>query len=157
MRIVKFLATLSGTGLLPGAPGTWASFLALIPAYFLLSGKYFLSFLFLIYCFFVLGVWSATRYDQIMKTKDNGQIVIDEAVGQWIALAPLFFYAKTNLWYYAAGFVLFRFFDIVKPLGIKQVQEIPAGWGVMLDDVLAGIYSAAILWGIFIWISTRNI
>jgi len=72
-------------------------------------------------------------------------------VGQLIALIPLFFYAKASIVYYLIGLALFRFFDITKILGIHQLQRLPKGLGVVADDVLAGVYSALILWSVLAW------
>jgi phosphatidylglycerophosphatase A len=144
-KIVNFIATYCYTGNLPWFPGTWGSIFTLPLAYYFLIGDYFFNYVYLVCFLFVLGVWSASAYDIFHKTKDAGSIVIDEVVGQLIALLPLYFYGNTNLLFYLAGFILFRIFDIVKPLGIKQIQALPGGFGVMLDDVLAGLYSAVII------------
>ena len=72
---------------------------------------------------------------------DAGKIVIDEVVGMWITL----WLVPKSLMLYAIGFVLFRVFDILKPLGVRQSQKLPGGWGVMVDDLLAGVYANLIL------------
>ncbi len=74
--------------------------------------------------------------------KDPKQVVVDEMVGVWIALLGM---PLGNIYYLLAGFVLFRFFDIAKPLGIREVEKIGGGWGIMLDDVLAGVYANIVL------------
>ena len=73
--------------------------------------------------------------------KDNSKVVIDEVAGMAITLL----YIPQNLGYMTAGLVSFRFFDIVKPLGIKRLEQWPKGWGVMADDVLAGIYALIVI------------
>lgn len=148
---IDFLATFCWSGYLPVFPGTWASFFSLFVAYYFLQGEHFLTYLYLIYFFFIIGIWVATEYDKLKGSEDNPCIVIDEFVGQLITLLPLFFSGKNNLGLYLVGFVLFRFFDISKILGIKKIQNLPVGIGVMADDVLAGIYSAAILQGV-LWL-----
>jgi phosphatidylglycerophosphatase A len=86
------------------------------------------------------GVASAGAVEKIWG-HDSNRIVIDEVAGMMISL--LFVPAQ---WTYGlTGFVLFRFFDIVKPLGIKQAERLPGGWGVMADDVLAGVYARLLL------------
>ncbi len=144
---IEFLATFCWSGYLPLFPGTWASFFSLFVAYYFLQGDYFLTYVYLIYFFLILGVWSAAKYDQTRGSKDNSCIVIDEFVGQLITLLPLFFYGNDNLWFYLFGFVLFRFFDISKVMGIRKIQDLPGGFGVMADDILAGLYGAIILQG----------
>jgi len=147
---VNFVATFAYIGYLPVFPGTWASIFTLPIAFYFMQADYFLNYLYLIYFFLIIGIWVSTEYDKLYKTEDASQIVIDEFVGQLIALLPIFFYAKTNLLFYFLGLVLFRLFDIGKFFGINRTQKLPAGFGVMLDDVLAGIYSSIILW-VIIW------
>lgn len=91
----------------------------------------------------LLGRWIESRFGR----KDPGEVVIDEVAGQWIALAvPVTF---LDDWLaYAAAFLLFRIFDILKPLGARRLEKLPRGWGILMDDVLCGIYVAAILWGL---------
>ncbi len=84
----------------------------------------------------VLGVWSATEAERRWG-HDNGKIVIDEIAGMWISLLFL-----PKIWaVFLLSFLLFRAMDIVKPLGARQIQKLPGGWGVVADDVLAGIYA----------------
>lgn len=87
-----------------------------------------------------LGTWSSDRVEHIWG-HDSSKVVIDEVAGMMITLL----WAPVDLKYALIGFILFRFFDILKPLGIKSAERLPGGWGVMADDVLAGIYSFAIL------------
>ena len=81
--------------------------------------------------------------------EDPSRVVVDEVVGVWICLLGV----PTSLhWgYVIAAFALFRFFDIVKPLGVRRMERVPAGWGVMLDDILAGIYGLVVIL-LFRWI-----
>ncbi|MFD1467111.1 phosphatidylglycerophosphatase A [Hymenobacter caeli] len=87
-----------------------------------------------------LGTWAAQRVEPAWG-KDSARVVIDEAAGMWVAMlcVPV---TGPNL---LAGLALFRFFDIAKPLGIRKMEDLPGGVGVMLDDVLAGVYSNALL------------
>ena len=91
--------------------------------------------------FTLLGVWSATHLERYWG-QDPSRVVMDETVGVWIPLACV---GPGQWWQAVAALVLFRFFDIVKPLGVRQMEKFPAGWGVMADDVLAGIYSLLVL------------
>lgn len=74
--------------------------------------------------------------------EDPSRVVIDEMVGVWI---PLLVVPAGDWWYVVAAFVLFRFFDIVKPLGVRRMERFRGGVGIMMDDILAGVYSAILL------------
>ena len=88
----------------------------------------------------VLGVWSAGEVEPFWG-KDSSRVVIDEVAGMCVSLL----FIPVTIGYVAAAFVLFRFFDIVKPLYIRRTEKLPKGWGVMLDDVVAGIYANILL------------
>ena len=98
----------------------------------------------LILFFTVMGVW-ATNCLEPFWGEDPSRVVVDEMVGVWIALlaAP-----SGNVWYALGAFALFRLFDIFKPLGIRRMESFPGGIGVMMDDILAGIYSFVVLIGV---------
>ena len=81
-----------------------------------------------------VGVWASGLAELSMGEEDPSQVVIDEIAGMWLALLL----APQVLWYYAAAFLLFRVLDIIKPGPINTVQQRHGGWGIMLDDVLAG-------------------
>ena len=91
---------------------------------------------------FGVGVWAAGRAERSLGRTDPGQIVIDEVVGQMVTLL-----ARPDApWkWLLAGFVLFRIFDVVKPFPARRAEHLPGGWGVMTDDVIAGVYSLAAL------------
>jgi phosphatidylglycerophosphatase A len=91
------------------------------------------------------GVWSSTVMEKVWG-KDPSKVVIDEVAGMCVGLLFL----PVNVTYLLCGFILFRFFDIVKPLYIKKMEYLPGGWGIMLDDVLAGIYTNILL-QIVVW------
>ncbi len=102
-----------------------------------------------VYCLIglsILGVWISGSYEKITDIRDPAEVVIDEIVGIGIAILPC--YNSPNLWLWGTAFVLFRFFDIAKPPPIFQSQNFAGGWGVMIDDILAGIFSAVLLFGI---------
>ena len=92
-----------------------------------------------------VGVWSASEVDAIWG-KDSSKVVIDEVAGMMITLL----FIPVNVRYILAGLILFRFFDIAKPLFIKKMEALPKGWGVMADDVLAGVYANILLQTIII-------
>jgi phosphatidylglycerophosphatase A len=84
--------------------------------------------------------------------EDSSRVVIDEVAGMLITML----FIPHNIYFLASGLILFRFFDILKPLGIKKMENLPRGTGVMMDDVLAGAYSNVVLWlGYFVWHSSR--
>jgi phosphatidylglycerophosphatase A len=94
------------------------------------------------------GVPAATRVEQESGREDPGQVVIDEVAGQWIALI----HSRVNLSHLLAGFLFFRLFDIVKPWPARQLEGLPAGWGIMLDDVAAGVYALLLMQALQHWI-----
>ena len=90
-----------------------------------------------------IGVWSSSVVEPIWG-KDPSRVVIDEAAGMCISLL----FIPVTIKYVICGLFLFRFFDIVKPIFIRKMELLPAGWGIMMDDVLAGIYTNIILFAI---------
>ncbi len=89
----------------------------------------------------LIGVWSSGIVEKIWG-KDPSRVVIDEVSGMCISLLFL----PVNLKYIIGAFILFRFFDIVKPLFIRKAENLPGGWGIMMDDVLAGVYANILMW-----------
>lgn len=145
--IHKTIATAFGSGYFPFAPGTAGAFLgaALLWGYVQTVGinnntNFQVAYLVLIIIVTLLGVW-ATRNLQSEWGEDPSKVVIDEVVGVWINLL----FVPLTLPNIIIGFILFRFFDILKPLGIRKMEAFENGWGVMLDDVLAGIYGNIVL------------
>ncbi len=143
--LAKIIATSLGFGYAPFAPGTFGTLFGCI--ILLILWNFSVGFLpyqiFIIIgsiLFFMIGVW-ATNLLESEWGHDPGKIVIDETVGLWLTcfLIPL------HPTYILIAFILFRFFDILKPLGIKKFEKIKGGYGVMLDDIIAGIYSNILL------------
>lgn len=145
MKRPPFLAIIFGTGFgsgfWPWGPGTagtllailiWLGLSVLLPPSILL-----VALLLLIVAFTAIGTWAANQLEPFWG-KDPHRVVIDEMVGAWI---PLVVVSPDKFWYVLAAFVLFRFFDIVKPLGIRSLDRRTGGFWVMADDILAGIYS----------------
>jgi phosphatidylglycerophosphatase A len=93
-------------------------------------------------CF--LGIFASDRLEKIWKIKDPSPVVIDEIVGMWIALL----FVPTEIFYFFAAFMLFRVFDVIKPFPARQAELLKGGWGIMLDDVVAGIYAGAAVYGV---------
>lgn len=137
-KLNSFIATSGGIGYLPLAPGTWAAG-ALAILWFFVCQKFPDTIIWqvLLACLlFIGGVYFSGKLISD-KEKDPSFVVIDEVAGMAVTLLfiPL---AWQN---FVVGFILFRFFDILKPLGIKRMEKMRKGWGIMLDDILAGIYS----------------
>jgi phosphatidylglycerophosphatase A len=154
-RVAYLIATGAGAGLSPVAPGTAGAIeaLAIFIATSALLANNTRAHLWLLIALnvvtFAVGVWAANRACRICELEDPGQVVIDEVSGQLIALAPLAL--APSVVGAVAAFVLFRLFDIFKPYPIRKLERFRAGWGVMADDGLAGVY-AALLVGLALWL-----
>ena len=99
-------------------------------------------------CAIAIGIPAATLVERESGRQDPGHVVIDEVAGQWIALI----HSRVNLSHLLAGFLFFRLFDIVKPWPARQLEGLPAGWGIMLDDVAAGVYALLLMQALQHWI-----
>ncbi len=134
-----------GTGFSPFAPGTAGALLAtiiwIVLAFLVLPYTLLLITIALIVLFTILGIWSANVLEKDWG-KDPSRVVVDEMVGVWI---PLLAVDVDHLYYALLAFVLFRLFDIYKPLGIRKMESLKGGVGVMMDDIVAGLYSLIIL------------
>ncbi len=149
IKLHKIIASGLGTGFSPFAPGTVGSILGIVLLYavnFILNNLgckiEYITYanLFAIILMLLIGVYSIKVVHKIWK-HDASEIVIDEIVGVWIAV-----FAMPFKWqYYIYALVLFRFFDIVKPLFIRKLDKMQGDWSVMLDDVLAGVYSLIVI------------
>lgn len=137
-----------GSGLLPKAPGTFGT-LAALPFVPLLASLGVPLYLFIVVLSFVLGIWLCGQTTRALGTHDHGAIVWDEWVGLWITLIAV----PMNLYTLALGFVLFRFFDILKPWPIAWAdRKVHGGLGIMLDDVLAGVMAWLLLQlALYLW------
>jgi phosphatidylglycerophosphatase A len=89
------------------------------------------------------AIWSATQTERIVQKQDPGIVVVDEVLGQWVALAGA---TVWNWKTYLAAFVLFRLFDIWKPQPVRAAEALPRGTGIVTDDLIAGLYAALILY-----------
>ncbi len=134
IKVRLFICTFAGVGFFPKAPGTAASFAAILILYFFPMPLTGIAVLMLI--LFLAGLMAIPGVEARYGT-DPGLIVIDEVIGQWVSLLFL----PHTVWILALAFVLFRIFDIFKPLGIDALQKLPGAYGVLLDDILAGFYS----------------
>uniref|UniRef100_I2Q302 Phosphatidylglycerophosphatase A-like protein n=1 Tax=Desulfovibrio sp. U5L TaxID=596152 RepID=I2Q302_9BACT len=142
-RLSLLVSGLGPIGKIPCAAGTWGSAVAVLaaPALFVpLPG--FWRVVVLAALFYVGGV-TATRTEKLLNKKDPGHVVIDELLGQWLTFLP---FAAPTTFELAAGFVFFRAFDILKPPPVRASEHwLPGGYGVMIDDVLAGVYACLCL------------
>jgi phosphatidylglycerophosphatase A len=165
-RLILALATAGGVGYAPKAPGTFGSLVgcALFLLYIRLNFASLLLFLIGVTLLSVLGVWVSEQAGQLFECTDDGRIVIDEVAGQLLTLSPLLLFDRVSmdplagwgvpafLFWVVTGFVLFRLFDIWKPSFVGKAERgFPGGAGVMMDDLVAGVFGGVILqlllWG----------
>jgi phosphatidylglycerophosphatase A len=147
------IATAFGSGYAPLAPGTAGSLLTVFLIYFIFPPSWIL--LISILLLFFLGVYTSGKLE-IIHGEDPSLVVVDEVVGMAISLLFL----PRNWLLFLSAFLLFRLFDIVKPAPINASQKLRAGWGIMIDDVLAGIYaliSVQILRLLYIFLSGQQL
>ncbi len=139
------LATWFGAGLLPKAPGTWGSAAALPFAWVIADWGGALALALATLAVFCVGCWAADAYVREVGGEDPGPVVIDEVAGQWLTLLVV---APDPL-LYMLGFAFFRIADIFKPWPASWAdRRLKGGIGIMLDDIFAGIYAAAALYGV---------
>jgi phosphatidylglycerophosphatase A len=152
-----------GVGYLPLAPGTWGSLVgigvyvvvraAAMKVFFGVAAQRNFNLLHIYYGVIVfelvavcaialVGIWAATRTEKLSGRKDPGKVVIDEVAGQFIALMPVPFVLESAWWTAVLAFILFRFFDIVKPFPARRLESLESGLGIMADDIVAGVYAA---------------
>ncbi len=154
----RMLTSCFGLGLLPWCPGTWGS-LPPVLLFFLLASLGMPY----IWISIVMGIWALAGSiicvsfspDVINMTgkKDPGEIVIDELAGQSVTFIPVFLLTEINVCLVTAmGFIFFRIFDIAKPFPIKKAEQLPKGWGILADDLLAGVFASVFVFFIsFFW------
>lgn len=138
-RLVELIATVFYIGYLPIAPGTLGSFSALFLYYFIKNSPVGMGIAIGLSIF--LGLLTAGRAEELFGGKDTSEIIIDEFAGMLVALYLL----PVTMGYVVSAFLLFRFFDIVKPAPINKLEGLSGSWGVMADDLLAGVYANLIL------------
>ncbi len=139
-----WLATWGGCGYFPKGPGTAGSLAAAVLAWLLvvLAGWPAPALAILAAILTLPAVWASERAGRYWQEKDPQRVVVDEVVGQWLALAAV----PDSRWkYWIAGFVAFRLFDIWKPFPVRNAERLPGGWGIVADDLVAGLYGAVVL------------
>lgn len=139
-KLITFLATGFYSGLSPFAPGTAGTLVGVLICLFCLPMTWILRLLFVL-VLLALSIYVAGQAEKIYQKKDDQRIVIDEIIGLQITMLPV----AINVLNLCAAFVLFRIFDIWKPFPVRNLQGLPGGWGVVIDDVAAGIYAAIVL------------
>ena len=146
-RWAQRLATCFGIGWSPVAPGTVAS-LAALPLGWVLVLLGWQSVLAGALLATGVGIWACGVYARKNAIYDPAECVLDEVAGQWFALLPIALELRGGDWRpYVMGFIFFRLFDIWKPWPVSAVEKWPGGFGIMMDDVLAGLIAAALLTG----------
>ena len=145
-KLITFLATGFGSGLAPFAPGTAGTLVGILICLPLIPLPWILRLL-LVLALLALSFYVSDQAEKIYKRKDDQRIVIDEIIGFQITMLPV----EINVLSICAGFVLFRIFDIWKPFPVRNMQGFPGGWGIVADDVAAGIYAGIVLWLLMLW------
>jgi phosphatidylglycerophosphatase A len=142
--LASSIATWFGCGFSPFAPGTAGSLGALLPAILLAryAGWRPLYFAALALVWMAPGIWAAGRTARACGQKDPTRVVIDEVLGQWITIAGA---TALNWKSWLAAFILFRLLDIWKPAPVRQLESLPGGYGIVADDIMAGLYGALVL------------
>ena len=136
----KIIATLFFSGYAPIAPGTAGSALAAVFYFFFCSSLGVVEWLIVLTTTFFIGVYVAHEMEREWG-EDPGRVVVDEGVGFLVTVAFL----PHSFWLAVVGFFAFRVLDITKPAPARQAERLPGGWGIMVDDVVAGIYSNLLL------------
>jgi phosphatidylglycerophosphatase A len=148
------VATFFGAGFGKPGPGTWGSVAAVLLWAGVAWGLHptpevlFLVLLAGIFLSLVLGIPAATIVARESGREDPGFVVIDEVAGQWIALLA----CSANWRHALIALILFRIFDITKPFPARQLESLPEGWGIVFDDVAAGLYALLVAWLLYHWI-----
>ena len=137
-----------GVGYLPLAPGTWGSLVAVgifLGFAQIVKGNALVAVVVVsIVVVTFAGIWAASRTEALANRKDPSKVVVDEVAGQLISLFPLTLVTQWSIVVVIISFILFRFFDIVKPYPARRLEALKGGLGVMCDDLIAGVYAAAI-------------
>jgi len=146
-KIHKTFVTFFGSGYLPIAPGTWGSFFACIFIYLLIKNINLYFFVAIILLIFILGTVVSDIVVKKLNVNDPRWIVIDEVAGMMTTFLPLYYIDILNIKIMVAGFVFFRIFDVFKPPPIRLIdRKLKNGFGIMFDDIIAGVYAAIVLY-----------
>jgi phosphatidylglycerophosphatase A len=143
-RIGVFIATCAYVGYAPVAPGTFGSAIGLAVFYVVRHQRSTTVEVAAIVALAAVGLWSATEAEHHFGGIDPGPVVIDEVVGMLITLA----FIPVNMAGAIVAFLIFRFLDVVKPWPARRLEQLPGGFGVVLDDMMAGVYGNIVMWGL---------
>jgi len=133
------LATGFGIGFLPGAPGTYGSVLAV--GFYPFLPRSNLAYLVFLLIAIPIGCFAAAKAEKYFQKKDPSQVVIDEILGMWLAMWTL----RPSILNLILAFFFFRLFDILKPFPVRQLEKVPGGIGIVLDDLMAGAYALLVM------------
>jgi phosphatidylglycerophosphatase A len=139
--VAEWISTVFFIGKLPLAPGTWASIAATVCWYFTFQDVHPFVLPAVSIFLFLIGAFASDTVVQDTKEHDPSRIVIDEWVGQWLAFSMMPVTIKTGL----IGLIAFRLFDILKPGPVRKAEKLSGGWGIMADDVVAGMMAYFVL------------
>ena len=144
-KVAEIISTVFYVGRFPFAPGSICSFLAFLSWYYL---RFYIEGVFILYAsliLFFVGVAVSTIYSESIKKEDPSEVVIDEWVGQWIALWLI----PHSFYWGLLSFVIFRVFDVLKLGPVQVMDDIKSGTGIMMDDIVAGIFALLITQSLF--------
>ena len=143
-RIGVFIATCGYVGYAPVAPGTFGSAIGLAVFYLVRQQRSTTVEVAAIVVLAAVGLWSATEAEHHFGGIDPGPVVIDEVIGMLITLA----FIPVNMAGAILAFFIFRLLDVVKPWPARRLEHLPGGFGVVLDDMMAGVYGNIVMWGL---------
>jgi len=143
-RIGVFIATCAYVGYAPVAPGTFGSAIGLAVFYVVRHQRSTTVEVAAIVAPAAVGLWSATEAEHHFGGIDPGPVVIDEVIGMLITLV----FIPVNIAGAIVAFFIFRFLDVVKPWPARRLEQLPGGFGVVLDDMMAGVYGNIVMWGL---------
>ena len=147
-QLAKFIALGFGSGMAPIAPGTFGTIVA-IPLYLLIQDLALPIYLGIVAVTLVIGIWACQVYSDMLGVHDHNSIVWDEVVGYLITMVL----APPGWQWLLIGFIAFRFFDIAKPWPINLLDKhVKGGFGIMVDDVLAGVYGLLTVYGLSLYL-----
>lgn len=149
-RLIRAVVTGLGIGYLPLAPGTWASGITVLVValiHWVAPTREGLVLGGVLVLLTPVAVIFSTRFSQVQNHSDPSQVVIDEIIGQMVC----FLWVPVSIFSLVVGFLVFRFFDIVKPFPVRTCERLPGGMGIVFDDVAAGLYAGMSL-SILLWL-----
>ena len=148
-KLALLIGTGFGSGFLRPAPGTWGSLVGFAYFYGLTKCPPCVAGCIAI-AVIALAVWSSGEAARLLGKKDPGQVVIDEIAAIPLAAWPLVL-APVSWGWWVATFVVWRIADVAKPPPARQLERLPGGWGIVVDDLMSGLYAGIVVWGALKW------